>query len=278
VGAVSVTWTPGVSRSVAAPRALGRTFLTVSALLFATSVAVTIVWCGSMSAMGDVRMPGGWTMSMLWMRPSGLGWVGAGASFIGMWGVMMVAMMLPSFVPELWRLHLALGSSGAGRPGALTVVVGLTYFIAWTLVGVAVFPLGVSIAALMMGAPALARAGPMAAGAMVLFAGALQLTSWKAHPPAIWRHSSPQGRTVGANTRAAVNHGIRLTLECGRCCLAYMAILLAVGIMDLRAMALVTTGITVERLASDAVRARRMTGVVALGTGLFLIVRAMSLR
>jgi hypothetical protein len=32
-------------------------FLGVSALLFAISAAVTIVWCASMSAMGEMPMP-----------------------------------------------------------------------------------------------------------------------------------------------------------------------------------------------------------------------------
>jgi len=43
-------------------------FFGVSALLFAGSAAVTIGWCASMSAMGEMPMPGGWTMSMAWMR------------------------------------------------------------------------------------------------------------------------------------------------------------------------------------------------------------------
>jgi hypothetical protein len=30
--------------------------------------SVTIIWCASMSAMGEMPMPGGWTMSMAWMR------------------------------------------------------------------------------------------------------------------------------------------------------------------------------------------------------------------
>ena len=62
-----------------------RVFLGVSALLFAASAAVTIVWCESMSAMGGTAMPGGWTMSMAWMRMPGQTWPGAAASFLGMW-------------------------------------------------------------------------------------------------------------------------------------------------------------------------------------------------
>ncbi|MGO8921017.1 MAG: hypothetical protein ACLQJR_34425 [Stellaceae bacterium] len=48
-------------------RASQRAFFGVSALLFATGAAGTIVWCASMSAMGEMPMPGGWTMSMAWM-------------------------------------------------------------------------------------------------------------------------------------------------------------------------------------------------------------------
>jgi hypothetical protein len=62
-----------------------RAFFGVSALLFAISAAVTIVWCASMSAMGEMPMPGGWTMSMAWMRMPGHTWRGAAASFLGMW-------------------------------------------------------------------------------------------------------------------------------------------------------------------------------------------------
>jgi hypothetical protein len=45
-----------------------RTFFGVSVLLFAASAAITIVWCASMSAMGSMPMPDGWTMSTAWMR------------------------------------------------------------------------------------------------------------------------------------------------------------------------------------------------------------------
>ena len=97
----------------------------VSALLFAASAAVTIVWCGSMSAMGGMPMPGGWTMSMAWMRMPGQTWLAAAASFLGMWVVMMVAMMLPSLVPMLRRYRRLLARTGEMRLGRLTTVVGV---------------------------------------------------------------------------------------------------------------------------------------------------------
>ena len=49
---------------------------------------------GRSEAMREMPMPGGWTMSMTWMRVPGQTWAGA-ASFLAMWIAMMVAMMLP---------------------------------------------------------------------------------------------------------------------------------------------------------------------------------------
>jgi predicted metal-binding membrane protein len=56
-----------------------------------------------------------------------------------------------------------------------------------------------------------------------------------------------------------------------------MAILLVMGVMDLRAMAVVAAAITVERLAPAGERVVRATGAVVVGTGLFLIARAAGL-
>ena len=134
----------------------GAVFWSLSALLFAASAVVTIVWCTSMSSMGEMPMPGGWTMSMAWMRMPGQTWSGAAASFLGMWVVMMAAMMLPSLVPTLWRYLQAVGRPGEARLGLLTALVGVGYFFVWTLFGMAAFPLGVALAAIEMQQPALA--------------------------------------------------------------------------------------------------------------------------
>ena len=58
-----------------------------------------------------------------------------------------------------------------------------------------------------------------------------------------------------------------------------MAILLGLGVMDLRAMVAVAAAITVERLAPAPAgeRVARATGVVVVGAGFFLIARAAGL-
>jgi predicted metal-binding membrane protein len=264
---------------MASERVSEQAFLGVSALLFAVSAAVTIVWCASMSAMGEMPMPGGWTMSMAWMRMPGQTWPGTAASFLGMWIVMMVAMMLPSLVPMLWRYRQAVGRTGETRLGRLTALVGVGYFFVWALFGAAAFPLGVALAEIEMQQPALARAVPIAAGAVVLIAGALQFTAWKARQLACCREAPGRGRgrTLPADAGTAWRHGLRLGLHCSRCCGGLMVILLVVGVMDLRAMAVVTAAITVERLAPAGERVARAIGAVVVGAGLFLIARAAGL-
>jgi predicted metal-binding membrane protein len=260
-----------------AERASQHVFFGVSALLFAACAGVTIVWCASMSAMGDMPMPGGWTMSMTWMRMPEQTWPVAAASFLGMWVVMMVAMMLPSLVPTLWRYRQAVATTGESRLGLLTALVGAGYFFVWTAFGLAAFPLGVALAAIEMQQPALARAVPIAVAVVVLIAGSVQLTSWKARHLASCREPVGRGRTPPAYAGTAWRHGLRLGLDCFYCCLGLMAILLVIGVMDLRAMAVVAAAITVERLAPAGERIARAIGAVIIGAGLFLIARAAGL-
>src|SRR5262245_34640901 len=165
---------------MASKRISKRAFFVFSALLFAVNAAVTIAWCTSMSAMGEMAMPGGWKMSMTWMQMPGQTWIGAAASFLCMWVVMMAAMMLPSLVPMLWRYRQSVDRPCTARLGRLTTLVGLGYFFVWTLFGMAALPLGIAMATIAMQQPALARAVPIAVGAVVLIAGALQFSAWKA--------------------------------------------------------------------------------------------------
>jgi predicted metal-binding membrane protein len=112
---------------------------------------------------------------------------------------------------------------------------------------------------------------------VVLIAGALQFTTWKAHHLACCRGEAGRGRMLSADAGTAWRHGLRLGLHCCYCCAGLMAILLGIGVMDLRAMAVVTAAITVERLAPAGERVARAIGAVVVGAGLFLIARASGL-
>ena len=252
-------------------------FVGVAALLFVVSSTLTIIWCSSMSAMGEMPMPGGWTMSMTWMRMPGQTWAAAAATFLGMWIVMMVAMMLPSLVPMLWRYRQAVWSKGETRLDWLTALVGVGYFFVWTLFGIVVFALGVALATIVMQQPLLARDVPIAIGVVVLIAGGLQFTGWKTHHLAHCRAAPVRRPASTANAGTAWRHGLRLGLHCSLCCGGLMMVLLVVGVMDLRVMAVVTAAITLERLAPAGERIARVIGAGALGAGLLLVARAAGL-
>jgi predicted metal-binding membrane protein len=250
------------------------TFNAISTLLFAISAVVTIVWCTSMSSMGGMPMPGGWTMSMTWMRMPGRTWTVAATSFVGMWTVMMVAMMLPSLVPMLRRYREAVGHVAGTRLGGLTALVGAGYFFVWMVLGAATFPLGLALAEMEMQQPTLARLVPIAAGVVILIAGAFQFSTWKVRHLTCCRYESAPAGPLRGDPGTAWKHGMRLGVHCTSCCSNLILILLVVGIMDLRAMAIVTVAITFERLAPAGERVARAIGGVVAGVGLLLVARA----
>ena len=222
-------------------------------------------------------MPGGWTMSMVWMRMPGQTWIEATGSFLAMWVVMMAAMMLPSLAPMLGRYRQAVGWKRESRLGRLTLLVGLGYFFTWTVFGLAVYPLGVVLAAAEMEQAALARAVPVAVGVVILIAGAVQLTSWKAHHLACCREAPARGSMLPMDAGTAWRRGLRFGLHCGLSCANLTAILLVIGVMDLRAMALVMAAITAERLAPAGERVAQAIGAVVIVAGLLLITQATGL-
>lgn len=222
-----------------------------------------------MSAMDGMPMPGGWTMSMTWM--AGPNWSDAAVSFLGMWIAMMVAMMTPSLVPMLWRYRQAVETTAGTRLGWLTILAGGGYFFVWTIFGMAIFPIGIILATAEMQVPVLSHAVPIIIGMIFLVAGGLQFTRWKARHLACCRVSPGCGQILPATTAIAWRQGLRFGLNCVQCCFGLMIILLVIGIMDLRAMAVVAVAITIERLFPAGERIARITGVVAIAMGLFLI-------
>jgi predicted metal-binding membrane protein len=258
-------------------RASQQTFVGVSALLFAASVAATIAWSKAMSGMDAIPMPGGWALSMTWRSMAGQTWSAAAMSFLGMWLVMMVAMMLPSLMPMLWCYRQVVGGAVRTHLGRLTALVGTGYFFMWALFGLAAFALGAALAAALMRQPALARASPIALAVVVLSAGALQLTPWKRRHLARCREAPGHSLALPADTGTAWHYGLHLGWHCCACCAGLMAVLLVVGVMDLRAMAVVAMAIIAERLAPAGELIARATGAVLIAAGLLLMAQAAGL-
>lgn len=228
-------------------------------LLFAVAMAATIAGSISMQDMGEVPMPGGWMLSTAWMPMCGQSWAGAAASFVGMWTVMMVAMMLPALLPALRQY----------RP-EMAALAGAGYFFVWTLLGLVVFALGAVITQVLLQMNTVARAVPTLSGLLVLLAGAFQFTARKARHLACCRQPPVYLLNSASN---AWRHGLRLGQHCISSCAGMTTLLLVWGVMDLRVMALVTAAITAERLAPDAQAVARLAGTAAIAAGLLMTAR-----
>ncbi len=201
-------------------------------------------------------------------------WYGAAAEYLGMWMAMMVPMMLPSLVPMLSQYRRSVRGAEGIRLHGLTALVGVGYFVIWAVLGAAAYSASAALMAFEMRWGAFARWLPVAAGVVLLAAGGVQLTSWKARQLALCREGSGCGCPPTPNTMDAWWHGLRLGLRCSLCCGSLMLALLAVGTMNLVAMAAVTIAISAERLAPAPLRVARMAGLAIVVVGVVTIARA----
>jgi predicted metal-binding membrane protein len=235
------------------------------AIVFLASLLATVRMCRAMQ--GGMSMPGGWTMSMAWMRMPGQSRVAAATMFLGMWLAMMIAMMLPSAAPRF------LGCRESGPAAA----VACGYFAVWIAVGVAIYPVGVAWASAVMAWPALSRAAPVLTGLMLVLAGALQFGRSKAAALSHCRDAAgcrplEDGRPPGAGFVL----GIRQGLACVRCCAGLMLALLALGLMNLAAMTAVAAVISLEKLLPRPGLVVRVAGVASIAAGLVLVARSLA--
>ena len=242
----------------------GRVFHAACALLSLASASATILIGLAMADMGEVPMAGGWSMSTAWTPLCGGSWPVAAAAFIGMWAVMMTAMMLPSLMPVLWRFRERAAATGVARPNLPAALAGFAYLLVWSALGLAVFASGALLLEAALRWPLLARAVPFAAGLVVIAAGLFQMCRWKLAMLAHCSHAALRG--VGAS--AAIGQGLRLGLACCASCAGSTALLLVGGVMDLRGMAGVALAITAERLVPAGGRVARGIGCLMLGAGI----------
>src|SRR5205823_2207689 len=96
-------------------------------------------------------------------------------------------------------------------------------------------------------------------------------SAWKRRHLACCRQMPHLGHALPADAGTAWRQGLRLGLHCSQCCAGLMAVLLVIGVMDLRAMAVIAAAITAERLAPAGERIARIIGWTCVAAGLSLI-------
>ena len=154
-----------------------------------------------------------------------LGW------FLGIWALMMAAMMLPSVAPRV------------------TLPFAAAFLIPWAAVGLLAYGAVEAVRALDPAFLAWDRAGQYVAGAVIVSAALYELTSPKRTCLRRCRDPRlPQGPGVAAVLRAGIENGV----ICIGCCWALMAALFALGVMNVGWMIFVAALIAVEKLLPSA--------------------------
>jgi predicted metal-binding membrane protein len=231
-------------------------FIAICILAFIAGVSATVYFYRSMCC--GMEMPGGWTMSMMWMRMPDQTWLGSGLSFLLMWLAMMVAMMTPSALPTFLKTR---------RRSASLCYMASGYFAIWLLAGVGIYPIGVALAEIEMRSELVSRAVPLVSGAILITAGTIQFTRWKMKHLLGCR--SAFGCVISCpEHETSFRLGCKQGAICCACCAVPMTILLVLGIMDPSVMIVVAIAIAAEKLLPWPEITARLVGVASILVGI----------
>lgn len=171
-----------------------------------------------------------------WTALGAFGW------FVGVWVVMMAAMMFPSVAPTV-ALYARMS-----RSRSLPVAFTAGYLATWAAAGVVAFLIATIISRAAHEALAWDNAGQEVAGVTLLVAAGYELTPLK--DVCLGKCRSPLGALLGswrAGWAGAFRMGLGNGAWCVGCCWALMASLFALGVMSVAWMAVIAGLIAVEK-------------------------------
>lgn len=216
-----------------------------------------------MQAMGDMVMPMPMPVAMTVWTP------GYFALLVGMWGAMMVAMMLPSAAPMI-LLYAMIARRRRALGGSIpaTGVFALGYVAVWATFSLAATALqwGLDEAALL--SPGMKMTSVAAAGILLIAAGVYQWTPLK--QACLRQCQSPLGFILGnwrEGARGALVMGLRHGLFCVGCCWVLMLLLFVGGVMNLLWIAGLALFILVEKLVPGGLWLGRVAGAALIAWG-----------
>jgi predicted metal-binding membrane protein len=213
----------------------------------------------------------GWWSTVDRMRGMDAGpWTGLGTLgwFLGVWVVMMAAMMFPSVAPTVALYARMTAERAPLAPAFFTA----GYLVTWAGAGALAF--GISYAGGRIGGDPLAweHAGRWVAGGTLLAAALYELTPLK--DACLGKCRSPLGYLLGSwreGRAGALRMGAGHGAWCVGCCWALMASLFALGVMSIAWMALVAGLIAVEKLVPWRRAATYGTAAILLALGVLLL-------
>jgi predicted metal-binding membrane protein len=188
----------------------------------------------------------GWAWTAHEMRGMDNGpWTSLGGFiwFLGVWVVMMAAMMFPSVAPTV-ALYGRMSHSSRLAP----YLFAGGYLVPWTATGVAAYGVGTAAAHAFGATLAWNHSGRTIAGVTLLVAAAYELTPLK--DVCLGKCRSPLGALLGSwrgGPTGAIRMGAKNGAWCVGCCWALMASLFALGVMSVGWMAFVAGLIAIEK-------------------------------
>ena len=195
--------------------------------------------------------------------------LGTFAWFLGVWVVMMGAMMFPSVAPTVALYARLTRSRSPAAPLSFTS----GYLLVWGAVGALAFALATIGGRLFGDVLAWDRAGRWVAATTLLVAAAYELTPLK--DVCLGKCRSPLGFLLGAwrdGHSGALRMGARHGAWCVGCCWALMASLFALGVMSIVWMAFVAGLIAIQKLVPSRRVATYVTAGALAALGVLLLV------
>jgi predicted metal-binding membrane protein len=172
----------------------------------------------------------------------GFGW------FAVVWATMMAAMMLPSLVPMALSCARAGRNSGGSSPTAASCVFACGYLLTWVGAGVLAYALIYCVGSLDLSWFAWDEGGPYVAGGVILGAALYELTPAKS---TCLRHCRTPA-LLARRWRPGRSGALLMGLEHGGFCVgstwALMAVLFALGVMNVAWMIVVAALVAIEKL------------------------------
>jgi predicted metal-binding membrane protein len=178
--------------------------------------------------------------------------LGTAGWFVGVWVVMMAAMMFPAIAPMVImyaRVQAGKRERGADARAGATALFVAGYLVTWIAIGVLGYAIFDAVRALDIGFLAWDQGGRYIAAGVILSAAVYQLTPFKdvclrkcRNPLMFVLNSWRPGRA------GALAMGIEHGAWCVGCCWALMAALFALGVMSIGWMALIAAFIALEKL------------------------------
>jgi predicted metal-binding membrane protein len=211
-----------------------------------------------------------WTVRQMSGMDEG-SWTGLGTLgwFLGIWVVMMAAMMFPSVAPTVALYSRMIRQRSPISP----LLFAGGYLITWAGAGLVAFALAAGVGRIGGDVLAWDRAGRWVAGATLLIAAGYELSPLK--DVCLGKCRSPLGFLIGAwrdGRGGAVRMGMRHGVWCVGCCWALMASLFALGVMSVAWMAFVAGLIALEKTLPWRRVATYGTAALLLALGVLLFV------